>query len=258
MGPFCPCRACNPWKSWHPEILPGGVLGGGQASRSGVKRPVTGDPDGAQPGPEPPSSQSPTQVNQGATRPLWTLRVATKTCRAWPGPLLVLWRPESSFPNSDQCRGQVLTPQFMGKLQDKVVTAESGGEGSGLGGGGSAHPASARHGSPGQNNCKAHSTGEKGPARLSGRMTPRLQEEETARGPWGSGDVAGPAGQAGCGRGGPCSGPWGLIGTLWVVLSPLVSREGIRDSAFQAAWGLCQVSTGPGPPPGPHSHAGPA
>lgn len=134
MGPFCPCRACNPWKSWHPEILPGGVLGGGQASRSGVKRPVTGDPDGAQPGPEPPSSQSPTQVNQGATRPLWTLRVATKTCRAWPGPLLVLWRPESSFPNSDQCRGQVLTPQFMGKLQDKVVTAESGGEGSGLGG----------------------------------------------------------------------------------------------------------------------------
>lgn len=134
-GHFALVEPVTPGNHGIQRSFPAGCWGGGQASRSGVKRPVTGDPDGAQPGPEPPSSQSPTQVNQGATRPLWTLRVATKTCRAWPGPLLVLWRPESSFPNSDQCRGQVLTPQFMGKLQDKVVTAESGGEGSGLGGG---------------------------------------------------------------------------------------------------------------------------
>lgn len=165
MGPFCPCRACTAWKSWHPQILPGGVLGG-QASGSGVKRLITGDPDGAQPGPEPPSSQSPTQVNQGATRPLWTLRVAAGTRRTWPGPLPVLWRPESSFPNSDQHRGQALTPQFMGKLQDKVVTAETGGGGSGQWVG-PAHPATARHSSPGQNNRKAPSAGENGPARLS-------------------------------------------------------------------------------------------
>lgn len=132
MGPFCPCRACTPWKSWHPWILPGGVLGG-QASRSGVKRPIMGDPDGALPGPEPPSSQSPAQVNQGATRPLWTPKMAAGTRWAWPGPLLMLWRPESSLPNSEQHRRQALAPQFMAKLQDKAVTTESGGGCSGWG-----------------------------------------------------------------------------------------------------------------------------
>ena len=139
---------------------------GGTGLRIGGEAAITGDPDGVQPGPEPPSSQSPTQVNQGAASPLWTLRVAAGTRQTWPGPLPVLWRPESSFPNSDQHRGHALTPQFMGKLQDKVVTAKSGGGGSGQWVG-PAHPASARHGSPGQNNRKGPSTGENGPARLS-------------------------------------------------------------------------------------------
>lgn len=35
----------------------------------------------------------------------------------------------------------------------------------------------------------------------------------------------------------------GLIGALWVLVSPLVSREGIRDPTFQATWGLPQVSS---------------
>lgn len=116
-------------------------------------------------------------------------------------------------------------------------------------GGGPTFPASARHGSPGRTTAKL--TAE---ARRVQHVSLRMDEAEALRGRDGQGSLGEQGGgrnqlgpghcdrQAGCGHRVP-GGLQGLIGALWVLVSPLVSREGIRDLSFQAAWGLPQVSS---------------
>ena len=115
--------------------------------------------------------------------------------------------------------------------------------------GGPTFPASARHGSPGRTTAELTAEARRAQHVFLRMTRPRLWEEGTARGPWVSREAVGSSWALGTviarpgGAMGVPGGLQGLIGALWVLASPLVSREGIRDPTFQAAWGLPWVSS---------------